>query len=75
MAAGNAAERYLQEGSIQLPLWQWQSPWLTEIDAYVAFLSRKEKKIAWYKVRSVRRCGKAVTYHFASTTWTSKDKY
>jgi hypothetical protein len=34
----------LQEGSIQLPLWQWRSPRPTEIDAHIAFLSSGERK-------------------------------
>jgi hypothetical protein len=38
IAAGNTAERYLQES----PVW---SPWLTEINGYVAFLSSGERKI------------------------------
>jgi hypothetical protein len=43
IAAGNTAERHLQEGPIRLPLWQWWSPWPTEIDTNTAFLSSRER--------------------------------
>jgi hypothetical protein len=44
IAAGNTAEKYLQEGPIWLPLWQRRSLWPTEINAHVAFLSSRERK-------------------------------
>jgi hypothetical protein len=44
IAARNTAERYLQEGPVRLPLWQWRSPRPTEIDAHVAYLSSGERK-------------------------------
>jgi hypothetical protein len=44
IAAGNTAERYLQEGLIRLSLWQQRSLRPTEIVAHVAFLSSGEKK-------------------------------
>jgi hypothetical protein len=44
IAAQNIAERYLQEGPVQLPLWQWRSPQPTEINTHVAFLSSRERE-------------------------------
>jgi hypothetical protein len=44
IAAGNTAERYLQDGPIWLPLWYQWSLRPTEIDAHVAFLSSGERK-------------------------------
>jgi hypothetical protein len=43
VAAGNIADKYLQEGPVRLPLWQWRSS-PTEIDAHVAFLSSGDRK-------------------------------
>jgi hypothetical protein len=44
IAAGNTAERYLQEGPVRLPLWQRRARRPTEIDAHVAFLSSGERQ-------------------------------
>jgi hypothetical protein len=45
IAAGNTAERYLQEGRpIRLPLWQRRSLRPTEIEAHIAFLSSGGRK-------------------------------
>jgi hypothetical protein len=67
MAAGNTAERYLQEGPIQLSLWQWQSAWLTEINSYIDFLSSKKRKRNHMVGDSeYGGCSKTVTYSFAT---------
>jgi hypothetical protein len=69
IAVWNISERYLQEGLIWVPLWQWHSPRLTEIDAHVAFPSSgKEQEIAWWYKVSIRGCGKTVTCCFASSS-------
>jgi hypothetical protein len=66
----------MQEGPIQLPLWQWRSLWLIEIDTQVTFLSiREDKEIAMCEITWAWKVWQMVTCWFTSSSWTTTECY
>lgn len=75
IAAGSTAERYLQEDSKWLPLWQEQSPqpdW-NLCPCSFSFMWKMRKKLHGAKSAEYGRFEKMVTWCFASSSWTSTE--
>jgi hypothetical protein len=76
VAAGNTAERYLQEGPVRLPLVAVtisSAYWNQHLHGF-SFKWRKKKKLHIVRSGEYGGCGKTVTCCFPSSSWTSTEQ-